>query len=235
MVVRKLSYITSQVKKGSAILIKVTFLAMLIGACLVSPPLFASNHYTDKQLAALATRVGKMFWVVPAQGRIPLFLSAPDARARTFRPQENESFEITDLVGQKAKNPYYKTKFESGKEGYVSIEAFLEELNSTIVSIDPLADEKKRAAEQELEEKQRLEWIQKQPWSQSVKDAAIKRQAVMGMTRVEVRRVLGQPTRTARVNRPQRSSEVQWFYQDGSVLVFHNGMLSRIERKSAQE
>jgi hypothetical protein len=228
MAVRKLSYIPSWVKKGTALL------AMLLGACLVSPPLFASNHYTEKQLAALATRVGGTFWVVPIQGRIPLFLSAPDAKAKTFRPEANESFEITDLVGQKAKKPYYKTTFESGKEGYLSIESFLEELNSTIVSIDPLADEKKRAAEQELEEKQRLDWIQKQPWSQAVKDAAIKRQAVMGMTAAEVKRILGQPARTAKVSRPQRTNEVQWFYPDGSTLVFHNGLLSRIEHKSAQ-
>jgi hypothetical protein len=210
-------------------------IALLAGSCVVPFSLLASSHYTEKQLDALATRVGKVFWIVRVGGKLPSFLSAPDAKARSFHPRENESFEITDLVGRQAKNPFYKVKFASGKEAYLGPEAFLEEFNSTIIGVDPLADERKKAAEQEAEEKKRLDWIQKQPWSEEVKQAAIKGQAVSGMTGSEVRRVLGPPSRTTKVKRPQGANEEHWFYQDGSVLVFHNRILTRVERKAGEE
>lgn len=232
---KELTYLTRGPKKSLLAFRKAAVIALLTGSCVFSFPLFASHHYTEKQLDALATRVGKSFWVVSAEGRIPSFLSAPQPKARSFSPRENESFEITDLVGRSAKNPYYKIKFESGKEGYLAVEKFLEEFNSTILGIDPLADERKKAAEQEAEEKKRIDWIQKQPWSQDVKEAAIKRQAVSGMRTGEVRRVLGQPARTTKVKRPQSSNEEHWFYQDGSVLVFHHGILTRVESKAAEQ
>ncbi|MGH7824044.1 MAG: hypothetical protein ACREQ7_02525 [Candidatus Binatia bacterium] len=210
-------------------------IALLTGSCLVAFPVFASRHYTEKQIDALATRVGKIYWVVPVDGKLPAFFSAPAAQARSFRPQKNEFFEITELVGRQAKNPYYKIKFESGKDGYLRAETFLEEFNSTIVSVDPLADEKKKAAEQEAEERKRLEWIENQPWSKEVKQAAIKHQAVTGMTSAEVRKILGQPIRTDKVKRPQSRIEEHWLYQDGSVLVFHQGILSHIKPKSARK
>jgi hypothetical protein len=230
--VKKLSY---TMRKLSAVAWDVMFVAFLIGLCLVPFSASASNHYTEKQLAALASRVGKTFWVVPADGRIPFFLSAPNPQASSFRPQAHESFEITELVGRKAKNPYYKINFESGKEGYLRAETFLEELNSTFVSIDPLADEKKPAAERAIEEIKRLDWIHSDPWSQPGKDAARKREVVSGMTSGEVRKVMGPPTRVTKVKRPQKSNEEHWNYPDGSVLVFHNGILNRIENKQGQE
>lgn len=221
-------------KRLSAALFKLMVLAALFGPLVRTFPAAASHHYTETQLAALATRVGKIFWVVPADGRIPVFLSAPNPQANSFTPRAHESFEITELMGRKAKNPYYRIKFESGKEGYLRAETFLEELNSTFVSIDPLADEKKQAAEQGIEEKKRLDWIHTQPWSQPVKEAAIKREAVSGMTSGEVRKVMGPPTRATKIKRPQKTNEEHWFYQDGSVLVFHNGILTRIETKAGQ-
>jgi hypothetical protein len=232
MVAKKLSFV---VKRVSAPLCKASVIAVLIGPGVMPFPVAASHHYTEKQLADLATRVGKTYWVVPVNERLPNFLSTPDARGRSFRPQANESFEITELSGQKAKNPYYKVKFESGKEGYLRAETFFEEINSTIVSVDPLADEKKKAAEQEIEEKKRLDWIDHQPWSAPVKAAAVKRQVVVGMKGGEVRKVLGPPARETKIKRPQKSNEEHWLYQDGSVLVFHSGILSRIENKSGQE
>jgi hypothetical protein len=89
-------------------------------------PAHASNHYTDHQLYALAIRVGKIYWIVAVKNQTPAFLSSPTANAASFRPQANESFEITELVGRKDKNPYYKEKLDTRKEGFIQPEIFLE-------------------------------------------------------------------------------------------------------------
>jgi hypothetical protein len=192
-------------------------------------PVAASNHYTEKQLNALETRVGKVFWISPVEEKLPSFVTSPASDAPAFASRANESFEITHLVGRKAKNPYYKVRFESGKEGYIHAQAFHEQFNSTIVTVDPLADEKKAWAEKNEQEKARVEWIQSQPWSTAVKESAINRQAVPGMTVGEVKRVLGDPRRVSRIRGPQHSSEEHWFYPDGAVLIFRNGALVRSE------
>lgn len=193
-----------------------------------------SGHYTDRQLAALATRIGRTFWVIAVDGRTPMFLSAPNAQARSFRPPGNESFEILELVGRAAKNPYYKVKFASGQEGYLRAETFLEEFNATIVTHDPLAEERKKSAERNAEEKKRVEWIQAQPWTAAVKESAINRQPVYGMTGDEVKKVLGAPSRVSRVKSRQSAPEEQWIYPE-AVLVFRNGILSRIDDKKPKE
>src|SRR5262245_32342912 len=100
-------------------------------------PVRASNHYTDHQLDALATRVGKIYWILPSKTQTPAFLTNATANAASFHPQANESFEIMELVGRQEKNPYYKVKFNSGKEGFIHPEVFLEELNLSITSVDP--------------------------------------------------------------------------------------------------
>jgi hypothetical protein len=197
--------------------------------CTLSPITLASNHYTEKQLEVLSERVGKIYWVAKVNNRMPSFLSAAAPKAALFQPQPNESFEIKELIGQKAKDPYYKVKFESGKEGYIRPEAFTEELNVTILSVDPQGDAKKKAAEAAEEDKKRVDWIKAQPWSEAVKEAALKRQPVPGMNTGEVKKVVGTPTRITNVRGPQRLVEEQWFYADDSVLVFHNGLLVRIE------
>ena len=189
----------------------------------------ASNHYTEKQLDALETRVGKVFWISALEEKLPSFVTSPTSDASAFRPTVTESFEITGLVGRKAKNPYYKVKFESGTEGYIHAQAFHEQFNGTIVTIDPLADEKKALAEKNEEEKGRIEWIQSQPWSAAVKESAIKRQAVHGMTGGEVKIVVGDPRRVSRIRGPQHLSEEHWFYPDGTLLIFRNGALIRVE------
>ncbi len=194
----------------------------------------ASSHYTAKQLDALATRVGKTFWVMAVNNRTPLFLSAAAPDASSFRAQANESFEIKELVGQKSKNPYYKVKFDSGKDGYIRPETFLEEFNLTILTLDPQADEKKKAAREAEEENKRLEWIQAQPWPQAVKQAAIKRQVVPGLTTAEVKHILGDPARVIHV-KGQRLAEEHWHYVDGSVLIFQNRLLHRIGPSQKQE
>ena len=202
---------------------------------LVCTPAVASNHYTEKQLDALETRVGKVFWILPIEQTLPSFLTSPANDASAFYPAANESFEITDMVGRKAKNPYYKVRFESGKEGYIHAQAFLEQFNATIVTIDPLAEEKKALAEKNEQEKARLEWIESQPWSAAVKEAAVKRQGVPGMNTTEAKKVLGDPRRVTRVRGSQHIIEEHWFYPDGVVLIFRNGELNRIDKTKKLE
>jgi hypothetical protein len=208
----------------------------LLGLCFIDFfPALASHHYTEQQLDALATRVGKIYWIKAASGRSPAFASTPSDNAGLFRMQGNTSFAITELVGREARDPYYKVKFNSGREGYIRPEAFFEELNLSIVSVHPqTGDEQKQAAAAEEEEK-RIAWIQAQPWSLAVKEAAIKRQAVPGMSTDEIRKVVGQPARVSKARRPQAPAEEQWLYADGSVLVFHNGLLMRVEPSSKRE
>jgi hypothetical protein len=208
-------------------LISLSFVVLLYGGGAA----IASSHYTDKQLEALAARVGKTFWINAANEKAPSFLTAPRPGATKFRPEENDSFEITELTGQKIKDPYYKVRFQSGKVGYLTPDMFHEEFNAKILSYDPLADEKKKKEEQEAEEKKRLEWIKAQPWSPAVKAAAIKKQPTPGLKTGEVRQVLGEPNRVSKTRGTTKVAEERWFYPDGTVLTFHNGLLSSTEKK----
>jgi hypothetical protein len=187
-----------------------------------------SGYYTDKQMNAFADRVGKTYWIDGRKGNPPAFLVNPASGATTFSPPQNESFEITELVGRGNDDPYYKVRFESGKLGYIRPETFLDQFNLSILSADPLADEKKNAEADSKEEKKRIEWINAQPWSPAVKQAAIKKQPTPGLNTSEVKRVLGPPRRIRKLHSPL--PEEQWFYPDGSVIVFNNGLLSRIEK-----
>jgi hypothetical protein len=192
----------------------------------------ASHHYTDRQLDALATRVGKIYWVVAVKNQTPSFLASPATNAASFRPKANESFEITELVGRNDRNPYYKVKFDSGKEGYIRPDLFLEELNAAISAVDPLEHEKKKAVEVAEEEKKRIEWIQAQPWPSGVKEAAIKRKVIAGMTEGEVKKILGEPVRASKVKGRLNLVEEHWLYADGSTVVFYNGLFNHIVPKA---
>ena len=198
-------------------------------------PVCASDHYTDHQLDALATRVGKIYWILPSKNQTPAFLAKPTTNAASFQPQPNESFEIIDLVGRQEKNPYYKVKFTSGKEGFIRPEVFLEELNLSITSVDPQAIDRKKAAETAEEEKKRVAWIQAQPWPRNVKEAAIKRQVMGGMSAGEVRQILGKPVRVSKFKAQFNVAGENWLYADGSTVVFHNGLLVRVEPKPNTE
>jgi hypothetical protein len=209
--------------------------AFLLFVAVVFSPAQASNHYTTKQLEVLAERVGKIYWIDSANDRTVSFLSAPKAGAPTFVADPYESFEIADLVGQKSRNPFYKIKLESGREGFIAPEQFLEQLNVAIVSIDPRADEKRRESEAAEEEKKRLSWIESQPWSRAVKDAAVKKQPVIGMTAGEISKVLGSPKRTVKLRGAQRQAEEHWFYPDGEVLVFRNRLLKEVRKQEKTE
>ena len=197
-------------------------------------PAGASHHYTAKQLEALASRVGQTFWSQPIDGKGASFSATPAATGKLFRIDAVESFQITELVGQAAKNPYYKIKRENGQEGYISPEQFLEALNLTIVTADPAADDKRKLAAVAEADKKRVEWIHKQPWSPAIKEAAIKKQAIPGWNTAEVKNVLGAPTRVTKIRGPIKIAEEHWVYPNGSVLIFNNGLLSRVERAESK-
>jgi hypothetical protein len=195
---------------------------------------FASNHFTDRQLEALASRVGKTFWITSVNGKTPVFLTAPAPGAATFRSEDKGSFEIVELTGQAKRDPYYKVRFESGKVGYIQPEMFHEEFNATILTIDPRADEKKKSAHHAEEEQKRVEWIKAQPWSPAVKEAALRKQPTPGLNGAEVKRVFGPPSRVTKTRGPIKFPEELWFYPDGSVLTFHSGLLSKMEKREAK-
>jgi hypothetical protein len=190
----------------------------------------ASHHYTDKQMDALAARVGQTFWLYSQDGSMPAFVNAPNAAAAAFRPGDKESFVITELAGRAKRDPYYAVKFDSGKVAYIRPDLFHEALNLTILSADPFAGEKEKAERRDAEEKNRVDWIKAQPWSLAVKEAAIKKQPTPGLTGAEVKRVFGTPQRITKLRGPIKVSEEHWFYADGSVLVMTNGLLTRVEK-----
>jgi hypothetical protein len=217
----------------------ITSISLLISFCPLSSlfvsPLFGSNHYTQKQLDAFASRVNKTYWIVAVEGKTASFLTAPSIKASTFRGEVNESFEITELVGLDSKNPFYKVRFASGNIGYLRPEDFLEEFNARIVASDPLAEEKKKRAANEEEEKKRTAWIRSQPWSETVKEAAIHRQATPGMSATDVKKIVGEPQRMIKVKARNRTTEERWLYTNGSTLIFSNGILSRVEAEPRKD
>jgi hypothetical protein len=185
----------------------------------------ASQYYTDKQMTALAQRVGKTYWIEKTGNRTPVFLSAPNTAASLLSTRAGESFVIVGLVGREKKNPYYKVMFDSGKEGYLNPEVFLEELNLTIWSTDPFAEERQRAAQKAEEEKRRVEWINAQPWPAVAKEAALKGQGLPGMNREEVRRIAGEPSRVKKVQSRDPVPEEHWLYPGGKEMIFRQGLL----------
>ena len=198
----------------------------------------AAQPSTERQLEALATRVGKTFWVVPLNDRLPNFQSSAAANAPLFQPKANEAFDIVEVVGGKGTPPLYKVKFESGRDGYIRPDMFHEELNVTIVTEDPLAAAREKQEKTAQEEKERLAWINAQPWSAALKDAAIKRKPVPGLSSAEVRKIMGIPSRVMKYGPTSgtgavgaRQREERWTYPDGMLLVFTNGMLARVEEK----
>jgi hypothetical protein len=191
----------------------------------------AADRYTAKHIDAFAARVGKIFWIRSTDGRLPLFRTAPKAGAATFRTEDKQSFEILELTRSAHDDPHYKVRFASGKEGFITPETFHEELNLTILTADPYVEERRKAEELAAEEKVRIDWIQSQPWSPAVKEASIKKQAVVGLTTGEIKQVLGAPNRVVKIRGPLKLSEERWYYTDGQVLTFLNGLLSAVDHQ----
>jgi len=204
----------------------------LLGLVIISGSSVASSHYTAKQIDAFATRVGSVFWIKSVDGKLPSFRTAPAANATSFRAEDKQSFEIVELTGAANKNPYYKVKLSSGKEGYISPEAFHEEFNLTILTANPYVDETRKGEQFAKEEKDRVAWIQAQPWSPAVKQAATKKQPVPGLTTEEIRKVLGEPHRVIKLRGTLNIAEERWYYPDGKVLIFHNTLLSSVDQQA---
>ncbi|MGH7773530.1 MAG: hypothetical protein ACREQA_15000 [Candidatus Binatia bacterium] len=196
----------------------------------------ASLPLTEKQLEAHGKRVGKTYWVVAEENQKPVFFSSPSPSAPSFLAGAKESFEITEIVGASTQRLYYKVRFAPGKEGYISVDSFLEELNSTIATLDPDRDQKRKSAKEANEENKREAWIRAQPWPEHVKEAVLKRKAVLGMTMSEAKVALGKPTRVVKLKAASTlmGEQQQWIYDGGPVLTFTNGMITRIQTIDAR-
>ena len=132
--------------------------------------------------------------------------------------------------------PYYEVKFESGKQGYISADAFLERFNTTFLTHDPQGEEKRKAAKEAQEKRKHEEWIRAQPWPAHVKEAALKGQPAIGMNMREARTVSGKPTRVARLRTasPTLGQQEQWIYEGRFVLTFTDGVVTRLQPAEAK-
>ena len=198
----------------------------------------ASSRYTEKQLEALRKYVGKTYWVMAEEGKRPLFFSTPSPAATSFLPEPKESFQIAEMVEGATQRPayYYKVSFASGREGYIDVDSFLEQLNLTLLTVDPDRGQKMRSAKEAEGESKRAARIRAQPWPEHIKEAVLQRKAVLGMTVKEAREALGKPTRVVKVRdaSPLMGQQEQWIYQSGPVLTFTNGLITRIQAVEAK-
>jgi hypothetical protein len=191
----------------------------------------AASQYTSKQLEAYNGYTGKTYWVVGEANKIPAFLSAPSPTAPTFTPALNESFEIKDIVADNPSSAYYRAIFVSGKEGFIPIVAFIEQVNASFTSVDPDRNARAKAAKETHDEEKRREWIQSQRWPEHVKQAALAKQPALGMNTREASAILGKPKSVV----PLKSAnflmgrQEQWVYENGPVLTFSNGIVTRIQ------
>ncbi|MBI3062114.1 MAG: hypothetical protein HYY83_09100 [Deltaproteobacteria bacterium] len=207
-------------------------LLFLLAALLSLTTGFASSHFTERQLAALERYAGKSYWVVAWEGKLPSFSSAPSPAADFFLPQAKESFQITEIVqGSGPKAYYYKVRFDTGREGYIEVDFFLGQLNLTLLTVDPDRGQRIRAAREVEEESKREARIRAQPWPEHIKEAVLKRQAVLGMNMKEAREALGRPRSAVKLknSNPLMGEQEQWIYQGGLALTFTNGTITRIQ------
>ncbi|MBI4529643.1 MAG: hypothetical protein HY695_38080 [Deltaproteobacteria bacterium] len=189
----------------------------------------ATGRPADKELEALSRRVGQTYWITSTDG--PTFFSAPSPSAPEFNSHSKESFDIMELVKGSDQRPYYKVRLDSGKEGFISVSSFLENLNSTVATSDPEAKEKKRLSRESKQEKEREKWVRSQSWQEHIKEAVLKRQAVLGMNMSETKIALGKPSRVVKVSDRNRlrGQQEQWVYEQGVILTFTNGLITRIQ------
>jgi hypothetical protein len=197
---------------------------------------FAASRVTEKQVEVMQGYVGKTYWIAPGGENDRFFYSAPSREANTFSAEAKESFQITEMVKGSSESLYYKVRFASGKAGYIDVNTFLDELNSTVVTQDPDSAQKRKTTKTTDTEKKREEWIRAQPWPQHVKEAALKKQAVLGMNTAEVKAALGKPDRVIKLKSVGRQTtrQEQWVYRGGSVLTFSDGMLTLIQTAGAK-
>ena len=198
---------------------------------------WTASQYTPKQIELYAQYVGKTYWVVEEEGKTPTFYTAPSSVAPAFHPGHKESFEIKEIVGGTTQIPahYYRVAFESGKEGFIPVRSWVEQLNVAFVTVDPDRAAKAKLAKETETEKKRQEWILSQRWPEHVKQAALKKQPILGMTTREASAALGKPQRVVaiRSNNLLLGKQEQWTYEGGSVLTFTNGLITRIQPANA--
>lgn len=199
---------------------------------------FASSLFSEKQLEALGKYVGKTYWAIAEDGRRALFFSAPSPSASSFVPEPKESLRIAEMVQGSAQKPahYYKVRFGSGREGYIDVDSFLRELNATLFTQDPDRGQKIRSAKEAQEERKREARIRAQSWPGHVKEAVLKRQAIVGMNMKEAREALGKPARVVKIKNtnPLMGQQEQWIYDKGPVLTFTNGIITRMQTPEAR-
>jgi cytochrome oxidase Cu insertion factor (SCO1/SenC/PrrC family) len=108
-------------------------------------------------------------------------------------------------------------------------------LNAAFVTVDPDRDAKAKLAKETETEKKRQEWIRSQRWPEHVKQAALKKQPVLGMSTKEASAVLGKPQRVVGIKNTNLllGRQEQWTYEGGSVLTFTNGIITRIQPANA--
>ena len=210
--------------------IAVAALAVLLLAFCRSPAA-ASSHYTLTQLEAFDAYTDKTYWITADDEKIPAFRAAPSPSAPSFKPSAKESFKLEEIVGGKGAPYFYRAVFESGKTGFLAINSFLDGLNLTILTVDPDRERKRKIAKEAEEESQRQAWIRKQPWPEQVKQAALERRPALGMKTNEARAVLGKPKNIFPIQNtnPLMGKQEQWLYQNGTVLTFTNGLLTRVQ------
>lgn len=194
---------------------------------------WTASQYTPKQIELYAQYVGKTYWVVEEESQTPAFHTAPSSAAPSFRPGLKESFAIDEIVGGTAQipTPYYRVTFESGKQGFIPIGSFTQQLNAAFVSVDPDRAAKAKLAKETEAEKKRQEWIRTRSWPEHVKQAALKKQPVLGMNTIEAKAALGKPQRVVGIKSTNLllGRQEQWTYEGGSVLTFTNGLITRIQ------
>lgn len=219
----------SALKKPSCKIAFALVAALLLS--LGSSPARASSHYTLTQLEAFDAYTDKTYWITADDEKLPAFRSAPSPSAPPFKPGAKESFKLEEIVGGKGAPYYYRAVFESGKTGFLAINSFLDGLNLTILTVDPDRDRKRKIAKEAEEESQRQAWIRKQPWPEQVKQAALERRPALGMTTGEARAILGKPKNVFPLqnSNPLLGKQEQWLYENGQVLTFTNGLLTRVQ------
>jgi len=191
----------------------------------------AETRYTEKQIEQFSSYIGKTYWVAADKTLQPTFFSAPSENAPTFQPPLKEGFEIKEIVEKHTDKPYYRAAFESGKEGFIPVTSFLQQLNGSLLTSDPDRDAKAKAAKEIEQETKRREWIRQQRWPEHVKDAALKKQPALGMNKKEAEAVLGKPKSVVRLKSGNQllGRQEQWHYDSGPVLTFSDGVIVRIQ------
>jgi hypothetical protein len=192
-----------------------------------------ASEYTSAQLDAYKGYTGKTYWVVGEANKVPPFSSAPSPAAATFTPALKESFVIKDIVATSPSSAYYRAIFAEGKEGFIPIVTFMEQMNASFSSFDPDRTAKAKAAKETSDEEKRRAYIQSQRWPEHVKRAALAKQPALGMNKKEATAVLGKPRSIVPLKSANllMSRQEQWIYENGPVLTFSNGILTRIQPK----